>query len=135
MADLGPAGQAFYDSLVGSVVKHSEATTVLIREAARAVDRLNDIDDVIDGKDVLNLLRFRLVDHEGKVAEVKFDGVMAEARQQQASFASLMKVILPNLDAEAGAVKERDVLDEIAQRRASRGAGAGSGAVRSRREG
>ena len=133
MADLGPRGQALYDALKPVVVKHKEATEALILEAARAADRLADLDDVIDGKGVLDLLRFRLRDEEGLVAEVKFDAVMSEARQQQANFASLMKVILPNLDPEAGAAKERDVLDEIAQRRASRGAGAGSGAVRPRR--
>lgn len=133
MADLGPAGQAFFEALSGYVVKHPDATRVLIREAARAVDRLEEMDDIIGGKDVLDLLRFRLRDHEGKVAEVKFDAILSEARQQQSNFSNLLKVILPNLDESAGAVKERDVLDEIAQRRAARGAGAGSSPVRSRR--
>ena len=133
MADLGPAGQAFFEALSSSVKKHPDATRVLIREAARAVDRLEDIDDIIGGKDVLELLRFRLRDNEGNVAEVKFDAILTEARQQQANLGNLLKVILPNLDESAGAVKERDVLDEIAQRRAARGAGTGSGPVRSRR--
>lgn len=131
MAELGSAGEAFFEALSPVIVKHREASLALLREASRCVDRLNDLDDIIDGKDVLNLLRFRLTDHEGKVAEVKFDGVMAESRQQQANFASLMKVLMPNLNAEAGAAKERDVLDEIAQRRSARGAGGSSGAVRS----
>jgi len=133
VADLGPEGQAFFDSMSAAVVKHPEATRRLILEAARSVDRLCDIDDVVAGKGVLQLLRFRLVDDEGRVAEVKFDQVLSEARQQQANLAGLLKVILPNLDADAGAKKERDVLDEIAQRRAARGAGSAKGEVRSRR--
>ena len=120
MADLGERGQAFYDSLVGAIDKHPEATKALLVEAARSVDRLYDLDDVVAGKGVLELLRFRLTDDDGRVAEVKFDGVLTEARHQQANLASLMKVILPNLDEAAGKAKERDLLDEIAQRRAAR---------------
>lgn len=131
MADLGPAGAELFEHLSSAVVKHREATLPLIREACRAVDRLADLDDVIAGKGVLELLRFRLVDREGRVAEVKFDGVLAEARQQQNNLSTLMKAILPNLDPAAGVAKGRDVLDEIAQRRAARGAGPAKGAVRS----
>lgn len=131
MADLGPEGQALFESLSAAVVKHREATLPLIREACRAVDRLADLDDVIAGKGVLKLLRFRLVDEEGRVAEVKFDAVLSEARQQQNNLASLMKAILPNLDASAGVAKEGDLLDEIAQRRAARRAGSSARQVRS----
>lgn len=131
MADLGPEGQALFEALSSAIVKHKAATMPLILEAARAVDRLADIDDIIAGKDVLNLLRFRLSDDEGNIAEVKFDAVMSEARQQQSNLASIMKTILPNLDAAAGVAKERDLLDEIAQRRAARRTGPTSGTVRS----
>lgn len=130
MSELGIHGQKFYDSMTSCIVKHKEASTALILEAARAIDRLADLDDVISGTGVLSLLRFRLVDDEGRVAVVKFDAVLSEARQQQANFAGLMKTILPNLDPEAGAAKERDVLDEIAARRAARGASATSGSIR-----
>ena len=102
----------------------------LILEACRAVDRLADLDAVIAGAGVLDLLRFRLKDEEGRIAEVKFDAVLSEARQQQSNLASLMKAILPNLDPAAGAEKERDILDEIAQRRAARRTGPAKGSVR-----
>lgn len=120
MADLGEVGQQFYDSLAGAIKKHPEATRALLVEAARSLERLNDLDDVISGKGVLNLLRFRLVTDEGDVAEVKFDHVLSEARQQQANLSALMKVILPNLNEDAGKAEERDFLDEITQRRAAR---------------
>lgn len=135
MAELGPKGQALFDALSSAVVKHPVATKALILEAARAVDRLNDLDDVIDGKGVLELLRFRLVADDGSVAEVKFDAVLSEARQQQTNLTSLMKAILPNLDEKAGAEKERDLLDEIAQRRSARRSGAAKGSGRAKRSG
>ena len=133
MAELGPHGQALYDSLEGAIAKHKEATKALLLEAARAADRLALMDDVIAGKGVLDLLRFRLEDDEGRVASVKFDAVMSEARQQQANLAGLMKVIIPNLDPEAGAVKERDFLDEIAKRRAARRTGSSADKGRTKR--
>lgn len=123
MAELGTEGRALYDAIEPAVKRHRVVTLALLAEACRSVDRLADLDDVIAGKGVLELLRFRLRDDEGRVAEVKFDAVMSEARQQQTTLATLMKVILPNLDAEAGAAKERDFLDEIAQRRAARRGG------------
>lgn len=130
MADLGPEGKALFEALSSAVVRHKAATMPLILEACRAVDRLADLDEVIAGKGVLDLLRFRLADEEGRVAEVKFDAVLSEARQQQSNLSSLMKTILPNLDAAAGVAKERDLLDEIAQRRAARRAVPAKGSVR-----
>lgn len=130
MAELGAEGQALFEALSSAVARHKAATMPLIQEACRAVDRLADLDEVIAGKGVLDLLRFRLSDQEGRVAEVKFDAVLSEARQQQTNLASLMKAIIPNLDASAGVAKERDLLDEIAQRRAARRTGTAKGAVR-----
>lgn len=120
MADLGPAGQAFFDDLKPTIKTHPKATEAMLREAARLLDRLNDLDDVIDGKGVLELLHFRLRTDAGDVAEVIFDKVLAEARQQQVTFSNLVKAILPNLESAAQG-KAVDPLDEIASRRAARG--------------
>lgn len=120
MADLGPAGKAFFDDLNASIKLHPKATEALIREAARLLDRLNDLDDIIDGKGVLNLLHFRLVTDDGDVAEVKFDAVLSEARQQQVAFTNLVKAILPNLESAAQG-KAVDPLDQLAARRSARG--------------
>lgn len=120
MADLGPAGQAFFDDLKPCIKLHPKATEALIREAARLLDRLNDLDDIIDGKGVLNLLHFRLVTDDGDVAEVKFDAVLSEARQQQTAFTNMVKAILPNLESAAQG-KAVDPLDQLAARRAARG--------------
>lgn len=134
MADLGPKGHALHDVLTEALIKRHDAMRPLIIEAARAVDRLNDLDDIIDGKGVLDLLRFRVRDDAGTVVEVKFDGVLSEARQQQANLANLMKVIAPNIREDARS-EERDLLDEIAQRRSARRAGPAKGASRTNRSG
>ena len=128
MADLGPAGQEFFDSLSSAVEKHPEATRRLIIEAARAIDRLEHIESIITGKtEWIQLMHFRVNNGDRQEVTVTIDGVLAEARQQQTTLANLVKTILPNLNADAGVAKERDVLDEIAQRRSARGAGAATG--------
>lgn len=131
MADLGIEGQAFYDALSSAVVKHPEATKRLILEAARSVDRLEQIDGIITGKtEWIHLMHFRVRNGDEQEVTVTLDAVLSEGRQQQANLGALLKIITPNLNADAGATKGRDVLDEIAQRRAARGAGTAAGSVR-----
>lgn len=120
MADLGAHGRAFFDSIKPSIKTHAAATEALLLEAARTVDRLHDLDDIVAGKGVLNLLRFRLMDDDGRVAEVKFDSVLAEVRQQQTALTTMVRAIVPNL-APAAQEKARDPLDDLAARRAARG--------------
>jgi hypothetical protein len=123
MGDFGPRGQRLYDGLTRGVVE--QAVLVLAEEAARLADRLDDIDAIIAGKGVLELLRFRLVDDEGRVAEVKFDGVLSEARQQ----AGALRQVLTTLGVGTGAAEaappaRTSPLDEVARRRdAARGTG------------
>lgn len=119
---LGPRGQRLYDALSKGA---DAATLVLLEEAARTADRLDDLDRVIAGKGVLQLLRFRLSDDEGRVAEVKFDAVLGEARQQ----ASVLRQMLVTLGvgkaaAEAPASSGKgSALDELTARRAGRQSG------------
>lgn len=96
-------------------------TEALLIEAGRTADRLDDLDAIIHGKDVLELLRFRLRDDEGRVAEVKFDGVLAEARQQGSALKALLaQVGVPQV--EATVIKRRSNVDELRARRAARSA-------------
>lgn len=95
-------------------------TAGLLVEAARIADRLDDLDRIIAGKGVLDLLRFRLVDHEGRVAEVKFDGVLAEARQQASAFKAILAQLgVPKVEA---IVEKRSGVDQLRERRAARAA-------------
>jgi hypothetical protein len=66
----------------------------LALEAARTADRLDELDNIIQGKGVLDLMQFRLdfPSDEGEpfTVEVKFNAVLAEARQQGAALAGLL---------------------------------------------
>lgn len=65
-------------------------------ELARTADRLDELDNIIQGKGVLNLMQFRVTNladgrdpDEPLHVEVKFNAVMSEAKGQQASLVSL----------------------------------------------
>ena len=80
-ADLGARGKALWQSLGRS---EFDADGVLALEACRAADRLDELDRVIAGEGVLNLMRFRtVVGGDEPVVVVKFDSALGEARQQQ----------------------------------------------------
>lgn len=71
------------------------ARDALALEAARLADRLDELDQIIQGKGVLNLMQFRLEGlPEGKgepyAVEVKFQSVLTEARQQQTALATVL---------------------------------------------
>lgn len=90
--ELAERGSALYRELSDGSV----AGDALALEAARLVDRLDDIDRVIRGKGVLNLLQCRLEMEapdsgaEGYVVEVKFQNVLSEARQQALALAQIV---------------------------------------------
>lgn len=106
------------------------ASGVLALEACRAADRLEDLDAVVRGKGVVELLTFRLQHHfddeagdRNIVVKVEFGQVLAEARQQQAG----LKALLESLGVKGGAAAgksagpapapTRTALDELAARR------------------
>jgi hypothetical protein len=90
---LGERGQELVDALSTGEI----ARDALVLEAARTADRLNDLDSIIQGKGVLDLMVFRLDFPEGEdepfSVEVKFQNVLSEARQQQTAFATLIDKI------------------------------------------
>ena len=73
--------------------------TVILEEACRLADRLDELDSIIQGKGVLRLMQFRLQDvfedddERRTVVEVKFNSVLAEARQSQ----NVLKQLLVSL--------------------------------------
>jgi hypothetical protein len=120
---LGPRGQRLRDALVAGST--DEARMALAEEAGRLADRLDDIDAVIAGKGVLSLLRFRLMDDEGRVAEVKFDAVLSEARQQQMALRQIVATLGLG-KAVAAPAPAASPLDQLAARRADAARRAGS---------
>jgi hypothetical protein len=92
-AGLGVRGLGVWEALKSGDV----ARDALAVEAARSADRLDELDNIIQGKGVLNLMIFRLDMDSSKDGEynveVKFQNVLSEARQQQATFANLLEKI------------------------------------------
>lgn len=89
---LGERGVALWSHLSTG----DPARDALALEAARLADRLDELDSIIQGKGVLNLMQFRLeeldLDDTSRdlTIEVKFQAVLAEARQQQTALATVL---------------------------------------------
>lgn len=97
MTDV-PSGLGDRGLTVWSALKSGDvARDALALEAARTSDRLDELDNIIQGKGVLDLMQFRLefpeAEDEPFVVEVKFQSVLSEARQQQTAFATLLEKI------------------------------------------
>lgn len=97
-AGLGERGSALWLEMATTDVPRY----ALVLEAARTADRLDELDNIIQGKGVLNLMQFlvldREVDDDGSVninVEVKFNAVMAEARQPAVAFSNILTKLSP----------------------------------------
>lgn len=94
---LGERGSAVFQSLASGIT--DPARLALITEAARTADRLDELDNIIQGKGVLNLMQFRVLDDiinedDRQInVDVKFNAVLAEARQQALAFANILKTL------------------------------------------
>lgn len=90
---LGERGVALWEALSTG----DAPVDAMALEAARTADRLDELDNIIQGKGVLNLMQFRTLSSEMADdgvkeinVEVKFNAVLAEARQQGAALAALV---------------------------------------------
>lgn len=94
---LGERGSAIWQSMASEDVPRN----ALVLEAARTADRLDELDNIIQGKGVLNLMQFRVLsnevmDDERNInIEVKFAAPLAEARQQAMALAGLLSKLAP----------------------------------------
>lgn len=94
---LGERGSAIWQARSKGL--KDPAQLAVVTEAARCADRLDELDNIIQGKGVLNLMQFRVLSHEVTDdsreinVEVKFGAPLAEARQQQAAFNSLVRAM------------------------------------------
>jgi len=104
---LGERGSELWRGLADGVT--DVARLALITEAARLADRLDELDNIIQGKGVLNLMQFRVIDKEvtdtdlNINVEVKFQNVLSEARQQATAFAGILRALGPAESAGSGA--------------------------------
>lgn len=100
MADAAPEGLGARGlELWAALAGRDKVRNALALEAARLADRLDELDSVIQGKGVLNLMQFRVLDAvveedvQAVNVELKFQSVLSEARQQQLAFASVLKAL------------------------------------------
>lgn len=129
---LHSRGRALWTTLK---VERGTALGELALEVCRSADRLDELDRIIAGKGVLNLLRFRMNlpywDEQGEEhvhIAVGFQSVLSEARGQQATFAKMLADLTAALDDAPGAggaatgAKPAPVspLDQLAAMRAQR---------------
>lgn len=123
---LGERGSLLWQSLTAGVT--DVARIALVTESARIADRLDELDSIIQGKGVLNLMQFRVLDREvdddGSVnisVEVKFNAVLAEARQQATAFSAILsKLGLEGAAAAAPVEAPKTGKDMLEQRRRER---------------
>ncbi|GGL83425.1 hypothetical protein [Glutamicibacter protophormiae] len=93
-AGLGERGARVFRSLTKDETSPMILETAI--EAARAADRLDDLDRAIQGEGVLDLMRAALEDNgvyggEHKITiKLQFSGVLMEGRQQQDNFRKLI---------------------------------------------
>lgn len=92
---LGERGSALWQAMATEDVPRN----ALVLEAARLADRLDELDNIIQGKGVLNLMQFRLdfpnEDDGPYSVEVKFQAPLAEARQQATALATILTKLAP----------------------------------------
>lgn len=95
-------------------------------EAGRIADRLDELDRIIAGKGVLELMRFRVADvfdedDERRInVQVHFDNVLGEARQQANTLRQILVSLGLGKEAAKPAEQRGSVLDELARKRAAR---------------
>jgi hypothetical protein len=97
---------------------------VILEEACRTADRLDQLDAIIQGKGVLELMHFRSMDGDSddtRTVVMTVDGVLSEARQQQ----NILKQLLVSLRLPDAATGKKP------QARGARGAYAGASKVSS----
>ena len=113
---LAERGSALFEELSDGTA----ARDALVLEAARIADRLDELDRIIQGDGVLNLMQFRLgleppdSGDEGYVVEVKFQNVLSEARQQAVALSQIVQKI-GAVEAKTGGKKPPVSSDPVAQ--------------------
>ncbi|AIY01203.1 hypothetical protein ART_1604 [Arthrobacter sp. PAMC 25486] len=94
-AGLGVRGSALWSSMATADVPRN----ALVLEASRLADRLDELDSIIQGKGVLNLMQFRLddIDYDSQEMSVtvSFASPLAEARQQATALAGILTKLAP----------------------------------------
>lgn len=125
---FGVRGSALHEALKGRFAE-DPAGMVLLVEACRLADRLDGLNEAVAGRGVIELMRLRSMLGSGDgvdspiQVEVKFDSVLAEARQQANTLRLLLGQIAPDVPAAKGedaAPQGGLSVDDLAARRRER---------------
>jgi hypothetical protein len=114
---FGDRGAKLHADLL-ALKEYNPAELILIEEACRMADRLEDLDGIIHGKGVINLMHLRHMGDDESEITMTVDAVLAEARQLQLAF----QRVAMTLKLESGAISEAEVDtgDDLAAQRAAR---------------
>lgn len=85
------------------------AQRVLLEEACRIADRLDTLDDFLDGRRD-SWMKFHARNEDGSIVEVVVDKALGEARQQ----ATALKQLIAELRAAGGAAKPAPTTGKVA---------------------
>lgn len=114
---FGDRGAKLHADLLAAK-EYNPVELVLVEEACRMADRLEELDGIIHGKGVINLMHLRHMGADESEITMTVDGVLAEARQLQLAF----QRVAMTLKLESGAISEAEVDtgDDLAAQRAAR---------------
>lgn len=101
--------------------EYNAGELVLVEEACRMADRLEQFNDMITTKGLVDLMHFRRMDegvNEEAVIKVTVDGVLAESRQLQLAFQRIIGAL--KIEPGAATAEKGDLSDDLASRRADR---------------
>jgi hypothetical protein len=131
---LRPGGKALWVGL--AIDAMPEHLVALLTEACRVRDRLDQLDEVIAGKGVLQLMHFRSMvnefyDEDPRHIILTVDAVMQHAATQAGVLKNLLAVIPTPASKPAAGTGGGTALDQLQAKREQRG-GAGTATTRAR---
>lgn len=122
---LGERGSSMWVSLTEGR-EWDAAWEVLVLEACRIADRLDGLNEVIEGKGVLRLMHFRhLITGDESKIEMTVDAVLMEAREQAGALRQIVNQLKLG-QASGKQTGKRSALDDLAAKRDDRRSAAAS---------
>ena len=86
---MGARGRRLWQEVTGDGAKLRPAERVLLEEACRAADRLDQLDRLLRGDDDA-WVRLHSANEDGSIVKVVLNNALAEARQQQVALKALV---------------------------------------------
>lgn len=88
--ELGPRGRRLWQEISDEAGTLAPGEQLLLEEACRSADRLDQLDRILRGK-ADDWLRFHAMNEDGSIVKVVVNGALMEVRQQQTTLALLLE--------------------------------------------